>query len=124
MAVCVWTACFCRIWAQAPPSPSLTFTNTNTQKKAGWAPYPAAEAYTILWTTDLNLPFVTNASGSLTGFTWQSTSTAPAGFYRLQVSPLSRTPITRHSVTRLFRTSNALISSSNGARIQSFEMMQ
>lgn len=95
-------ACACRIWAQTPLPPNVTLTATNAQKQATWAPYPAADIYTILWTANLGVPFATNFSGSLTGFTWQTTTTSPAGFYQLQVTPMnSNALLTANVLNRL-----------------------
>jgi uncharacterized protein (DUF1800 family) len=74
-----------------PPPPVITsFGISNSLPVLGWSPYPSAQAYTILTTTNLSQPFVTNLGGSLSGYNWIGTN-APLRnlFHLLQVTPLT-----------------------------------
>ena len=101
--------------ATDPSPPVLTnFHATATQQGFSFAPYPAAQAYTILSATNLALPFgadtnffqapynVTNVYTNVvngtnlvttivqTFYEWRRTNSAPPmGFYRVDVTPLS-----------------------------------
>jgi uncharacterized protein (DUF1800 family) len=75
--------------AAEPLAPLITnISLTGTQKVIKFTLFPAAKSYHILSTTNLNSAFVTN-NGSITGFTWTGTSSVPANFYQLKVTPLS-----------------------------------
>ena len=73
-----------------PPAPLLNapVTTTNGQKRVSWTPYPAAQEFKLLSTPDFSLPYSENFSGNIAGYDWTG-PVAPAGFYRLQVTPLS-----------------------------------
>ena len=89
-------ACFCLITLTLPafgqliPAPPV-FSGvilSNNQRILNWTPYPGAQQYTILSTTNLGQPFLTNASGTISGFTWTATNTSRIEFQLLQVTPM------------------------------------
>ena len=109
----LWLACVqvflsFELPAVEPAAPVITNLNLNgTQLNLRFAPYPAAESYSILGTPDLTLPFVANpnfflapytnliASGSAVitnvSYEWRITNnTGETGFYQLQVTPLNK----------------------------------
>ena len=46
------------LFAAEPPRPGLSVSRTNaTRNVVKWSPYPAADTYTILHTTNLSVPF-------------------------------------------------------------------
>ena len=90
--------------ASEPAVPVITNINGGgAQKNLRFAPYPAAQAYTILSASNLAQAFAanpnfvfspyvisTNVSGTNYGYEWRATNaTAPFNFYRVQVTPLS-----------------------------------
>ncbi len=93
--------------AADPPVPVITNLNLNgTQLNLRFAPYPAAQVYSILSTPDLSLPFAPNPNFFLSAYTnfttngstiltnvnyeWRNPgNSGPGGFYQLQVTPLS-----------------------------------
>jgi uncharacterized protein (DUF1800 family) len=102
--------------ASEPPPPHIdSLTTTGGVKNLRFAPYPAAQTYSILSAPDLGSPFVVDANFFLapyiTGYTiitnvttngpvvltvtnyayeWRNTNAAaPSGFYKVGVTPLS-----------------------------------
>ena len=76
--------------AEEPPAPAITNLSISaTQTRLNWSPYPAAEQYQVLSTSDLGLLFSTNFSGSITGFLWTAATPPSSQFYRLSVTPLN-----------------------------------
>ena len=74
-----------------PPAPVLSVpgTTTNGQKRVSWTPYPAAQEFKLLSTTNLSVPFSEDVSGNIDGYDWTGPFDGLASFYRLQVTPLS-----------------------------------
>ena len=89
--------------AAEPAPPAITnFTSSGTQKIIKWIPYPAIQDYSILSSTNVIGPFTTNADGVVSGFKWTGTSSVPANFYTLQVTPLgSNELLTANVLNRL-----------------------
>ncbi len=115
--------------ASEPPPPVIeSLTATGGVKNLRFAPYPAAEAYSILSARDLASPFVPDTNFFLapyiTGYTvitnntsngpvvmtvtnlayeWRSTNaSAPSGFYKVGVTPLSSNAVlTANVLSRL-----------------------
>lgn len=90
--------------AAAPSAPVITNLNLNgAQLNLRFAPYPAAQAYTILTATNLTQTFTantnfalapyvigTNAGGTNFGYEWRATNgLGGGGFFRVAVTPLS-----------------------------------
>ncbi|MEO7297458.1 MAG: DUF1800 family protein [Verrucomicrobiota bacterium] len=72
-----------------PAPPAITnLTSTGNQRVIKWTPFPAAKSYTVLSSTNVEGPFTTNA-GTISGFKWTETNSAPLNFYSLQVTPLT-----------------------------------
>lgn len=85
-----WLASHLCLLAQEPPQPAITnFISSGNQRIIEWAPYPAAKSYKILSSTNGGSSFTTNSGGVVAGYDWTGTSTVPANFYLLQVTPLS-----------------------------------
>ncbi len=74
----------------APPaSPSITnFTLNGSQRVLRWTPYPAAQSFKVFSTTDLRQSFTEDASGAVNGYSWTSTNTGVARFFRLDTTPM------------------------------------
>src|SRR5439155_1885227 len=73
-----------------PPQPAITsLAVTNLQKTITWTPYPSADQYKILSTTNLLSPFAEDSGGVISGNKWTATNNQPACFHRLQVTPMS-----------------------------------
>lgn len=74
----------------APPR-IIDIAITNSQKRIRFGPYPGAQAFKILQAPSLNQPFAEDASGIFSGYNWLSPATGygPAGFFRVQVNPIS-----------------------------------
>jgi len=105
------------VLAADPPAPVITNLNLNgSQQNLRFAPYPSAEAYTILSTTNLAQPFApntnfalspyiagTNAGGTNFGYEWRATNASGSiGFYRVAVTPLSSNALlTANALSRL-----------------------
>jgi uncharacterized protein (DUF1800 family) len=92
-------------------SPVLTNVSTNLpQVNLQFDPYPSADAYTFLSSSNLNSPLVPNTNfflapynqstnvmvygtnrftNYLANYVWRLTNPPPAGFYKLQVTPMS-----------------------------------
>src|SRR5947207_9999866 len=92
------------VGAADPPAPVITNINfSGSQRALRFDPYPAAQAYTILSTTNLAVPFTANTNffqapfvlssatnGTNYAYEWRITNnTAPSGFYKVQVTPMS-----------------------------------
>lgn len=74
-----------------PPPPAMMEATvmSNAQKRITWTPYPAAEQFKILSTTNLAVPFTEDLSGKISGYSWtRGLSNGPA-FHMLQVMPMS-----------------------------------
>src|ERR1051325_9803110 len=82
------------------PAPALTGVGvlSNSQQKVSWTPYPAADAYSILSTPNLTQPFTPDSSGVILGYDWIAPFTGEAGFYKLQVTPMSATDLLNATV--------------------------
>src|SRR5437762_10602747 len=111
--VLLWPACFAAlsqitVSASDPPLPIITNINVSgAQRNLRFEPYPAAQAYTILSGSNVNLALTPNPNfflapylinvytngtnfGTNFGYEWRITNnTASRGFYRVQVTPLS-----------------------------------
>lgn len=103
--------------AAEPPAPVITNLNASgATLNFRFAPYPAAQVYTVLGGTNLAQalvadtnfilsPYVISASagGTNYGYEWRRTNvTAPAGFYRVAVTPLtSNALLTANVLNRL-----------------------
>jgi uncharacterized protein (DUF1800 family) len=75
--------------ADTPAPPVITnISSTGTQRIITWTPYLAAKSYTILSSTNVGATFITN-TGAFNGFQWTGTSSVPANFFKLAVTPLS-----------------------------------
>jgi uncharacterized protein (DUF1800 family) len=72
-----------------PAPPRVTASVSNAQQKVTWTPYPAAEAFHLLSTTNLSEPFTPNIAGAIAGYQWNGPANAPREFHRLAVTPLS-----------------------------------
>ncbi len=84
-----WLGCVISTVAQEPPPSVITnITSTGAQKSIKWTPFPAIKNYQIFSSTNVVGPFLTN-SGLVSGFGWIGTSSLPANFYQLQITPLS-----------------------------------
>lgn len=79
-----------RAIAADPEPPAITdFTSSGAQKVIKWTPYPAVKGYSILSSTNIAGPWVTNTSGTIAGYQWTGTSSVPQNFYTIKISPLS-----------------------------------
>lgn len=94
-------------FAAEPPPPIITnFNSAGSQRNLRFAPYPGAQAYTLLSTTNLNVPFAPDLTftqsayflrtytngpkvGTNYGFEWRSTNSAPGAYYRVGVTPIA-----------------------------------
>src|SRR5262245_58397867 len=73
-----------------PAPPRITgATVSNGQQRVTWMPYPAAEAFRLLSTTNLLFPFVPNTSGSISGYEWTGPVNGGADLHELEVTPMS-----------------------------------
>src|SRR5436190_20892255 len=73
-----------------PPPPQITGVgSSNAQKTVTWAPYPAAEQYSIRSKTNVAGTFTNDGSGAISGFKWTGTNNSAAKFYQLGVTPIS-----------------------------------
>ncbi len=73
-----------------PAPPRITsVTVSNGQQKVTWTPYPAAESFRLLSTTNLSFPFVPNTAGSISGYEWTGPANGDANLHELEVSPMS-----------------------------------
>jgi uncharacterized protein (DUF1800 family) len=72
----------------APPAISSASVS-NGQIRLQWAPIPAVSQFTILSTPELGAGYAPDSSGQIQGYGWTAPATAPAGFHRLMVTPLS-----------------------------------
>ena len=78
------------VLASEPQPPSITnFSSSGSQRIIKWSPFPAAKNYSILSSTNLANGFTTNSSGVISGYVWTGTSTVPANFFQLKVTPLT-----------------------------------
>ncbi|MCX6895057.1 MAG: DUF1800 family protein [Verrucomicrobia bacterium] len=103
--------------ASEPAAPIITNINgSGAMRNLRFAPYPAAQAYTVLGATNLAQPLAADtnftlspyvisasAGGTNYGYEWRRTNvTAPAGFYRVAVTPLaSNALLTANVLNRL-----------------------
>ena len=72
-----------------PPPPSITnITLNGSQRVLRWTPFPAAQSFKVFSTPDLRQPFIEDASGAVSGYSWTGTNTSPARFFRLDTTPL------------------------------------
>src|SRR5688572_8086121 len=73
-----------------PPPPRITgVTVTNGQQKVTWTPYPGADAFRLLSTTNLGRPLAPNTSGAILGYEWNGPVTGSMWLHELEVTPLS-----------------------------------
>jgi hypothetical protein len=88
--------------AADPPLPVITnFQAQGAMRSLRFAPYPAADAYAILATSNLSASFAPDAAfqwraytntgtTNIGGYEWRSTNgSGPAGFYRVGVTPMA-----------------------------------
>lgn len=73
-----------------PPKVS-SLVVTNKQKRIHFTPYPAVQEFRIFKSDRLDMAFVEDLSGTLSGYDWTAplAESDPIGFYRLQVTPIS-----------------------------------
>jgi len=74
-----------------PQPPAITGANvvSNTQRRISWTPYPAAQQFRILSTTNLAQPYTPDSSGVVSGYDWTAPLSGQAVFHRVEVVPLS-----------------------------------
>jgi uncharacterized protein (DUF1800 family) len=74
-----------------PPPPAFTGSTvvSNVQRQITWTPYPAAEQFKILTTTNLMSPYTEDFSGKISGYTWSKPLSNGAAFHKLMVMPMS-----------------------------------
>lgn len=74
----------------SPPSPSISSTISNAQTRITFPPYPSADQFRILRSSDLSSnSWVEDLTGSFSNYTWTSTQNSSNAFFQLQVTPLS-----------------------------------
>ena len=74
--------------AQPDQPPALTLTASNQTRTLRWPPYPHAEAYQLLSTTNLGQAFAPETSGTSAPFSWTTTNARPVQFHRLAITPV------------------------------------
>jgi uncharacterized protein (DUF1800 family) len=73
-----------------PPPPAFTnMTRSGNQLTLRFSPFPAAQQFRLLSTTNIGSPFVVDPTGTLSGFDFTATSADPFRFYVMDVTPLS-----------------------------------
>src|SRR4051812_28247851 len=73
-----------------PLPPSLSGgMGSNAQQVLTWTPYPAAEQFRMLSTTNLLAPFTEDFSGKIAGYSWSQGMSNGAAFHKLMVMPMS-----------------------------------
>jgi len=86
-----------------PPPPSVsTLSRTGNVVTLRFTPFPAAQQFRLLSTTNIGSPFAADPGGTLSGFDFTATNTSPVRFYQVEVTPMS---------------SNALLSSIAASRL-------
>jgi uncharacterized protein (DUF1800 family) len=76
--------------ACAADRPRITgITVSNGQQKVTWTPYPAAQQFRLLSTTNLTQPLAPNSAGTIIGYEWIAPASAARSFHELEVTPLS-----------------------------------
>ena len=64
-------------------------TVSNNQQTVTWNPYPAADVFRLLSTTNLAQPFLPNSAGAILGYAWNGPTNGARQFHELQVTPLA-----------------------------------
>lgn len=73
-----------------PPAPAVSGVEVNgNQATVRFQPHPAAQQYKVLTAPELSMPFLPDAAGSQSGFSWTTPRSGAQAFYRLSVTPLS-----------------------------------
>jgi uncharacterized protein (DUF1800 family) len=76
--------------ASDPPPPQIIGVgSSNAQKTVVWAPYPAANGYSIQSKTNVAGVFTNDNQAAISGFSWRTNSANPSKFFRLGVTPMS-----------------------------------
>jgi uncharacterized protein (DUF1800 family) len=74
----------------SPGPPRITNVSvSNGQQRVTFSPYPSAESFRLLSTTNLGQPFTPNASGAIAGYEWLGPPNGSADFHRIEVMPVS-----------------------------------
>lgn len=71
-----------------PPSVS-TLSRTGSVVTLRFTPFPAAQQFRLLSSTNIGSPFTADPAGTLSGYDFTATNPSPVRFYQVEVTPMS-----------------------------------